>query len=61
MKERLPIEIENRDLPVDKYKKIDDFENTSLGYVNIVTLLSLITMIIILGTVLIIMLRGSAI
>lgn len=41
MKERLPVDIENLDLPFDKYKK-NDRQNNSYGFANIFYLLGLI-------------------
>lgn len=49
MRNRLPIELDNMELPVDKYSKNNQVKNNSYGYVSI---MSLISLIITLGSVL---------
>ena len=49
MKNRLPVYIENRDLPIDKYGNIED-SNNSFGYVNIL-LVYVVTIIVSLVTI----------
>ena len=41
MRERLPVDIENLDLPIDEYKRFDK-QNNSYGFANIFYLLGLI-------------------
>ena len=55
MNERLPVNIENLELPVDQFKKLDDNSN-SYGYVSILYLLSII---ITLGSVLTVIFLGK--
>ena len=43
MRNRLPVQIENRELPIDKYNVNE--RDSSYGYVNILFLSSIITMI----------------
>ena len=56
MRNRLPIEMENMELPFDKYSKKEQVNNNSYGYVSILSLLSLI---ITLGSVLAIIFMGN--
>ena len=42
MRNRLPVHIENRELPVDDYNKVDDSRSDSYGYVSILNLVSII-------------------
>ena len=42
MNDKLPIDIENLELPLDQFKKIDTPSNASYGYVSILYLLSII-------------------
>lgn len=43
MKDRLPVYIDNLELPEDKYKKLDyEKKEVSYGYVNILYILSLL-------------------
>jgi len=44
MRDKLPVHIENRELPVDKYMKNGN-NRSSYGYVNILLLASVITTI----------------
>lgn len=46
MRNRLPVHIEKRDLPVDEYNKISDNRNESYGYVSILNLASMIITIV---------------
>ena len=59
MKERLPVEIENRELPYDKYKVLDRKKQNSYGYVNIVVMVSILSLIITLGSILSVIIRSS--
>ena len=52
MKERLPVYIDNRELPVDQYSSVDKKFN-SYGYVNVLYLSSLIITVISVITVII--------
>jgi len=52
MKERLPVNLENLELPEDQYKKLDKKNNTSYGYVNILSLISLVITTVTLLTIL---------
>ena len=52
MKERLPVYIDNRELPVDQYNIVDKKVN-SYGYVNVLYLASLIITVISVVTVII--------
>lgn len=56
MRNRLPVEIENMELPYDKYAKNDKVKNNSYGYVSFLYLLSLI---ITLGSVLTVIFLGN--
>ena len=56
MRDRLPVELENFELPQDKYAKPVEREGISYGYVNILSLLSLIITI---GSVLAIIFLGN--
>ena len=56
MKKRLPVEIDNLELPYDKYSKLEQRKTNSYGYVSILSLLSLI---ITLGSVLAIIFIGN--
>ena len=42
MNDRLPVDIENLELPVDQFKKFDKPSNSSYGYANILYILSII-------------------
>ena len=46
MKNRLPVNIENRELPIDEDRNIDREKKTSYGYVSVLYLASLIITII---------------
>lgn len=52
MKNRLPVHIEDRELPIDQYKK--EQRNNSYGYVNILYLTSIIITVISVVTVIIV-------
>lgn len=52
MKEILPVYIENRELPLDQYKKNDERVN-SYGYVSVLYLASIIITVISVVTVII--------
>ncbi len=56
MKDRLPVDLDNLELPVDKYAKFDTKKDNSYGYVSILYLLSLI---ITLGSILTILFLGN--
>ncbi len=56
MKNRLPVELDNMELPFDKYNRIEQRKSNSYGYVSILSLLSLI---ITLGSVLAIIFLGN--
>lgn len=56
MKNRLPVDLDNLELPVDKYAKFDTKKDNSYGYVSILYLLSLI---ITLGSILTILFLGN--
>ena len=49
MKDKLPVNIENLELPYDEFKRLDAADNNSYGYANIMYLLAII---ITLGSVL---------
>ena len=42
MNNRLPVNIENLDLPEDQFKEKDNNQNISTGFVSIMSLISLI-------------------
>ena len=42
MNDKLPVDIENLELPVDQFKKFDKPSNSSYGYANILYILSII-------------------
>lgn len=42
MKERLPVNIENKELPIDEFKRFESEQNNSYGFANIFYLLGLI-------------------
>ena len=53
MNNKLPVEIDNMELPVDNFKKLDTKKNNSYGYVSflylaslIITLCSVVTIVI---------------
>ena len=52
MNEKMPIKIENLELPEDKYKSISIKTNSSSGYVNI---LSLLYILISIGSILLVL------
>ena len=56
MRDRLPVELDNMELPFDKYNRIEQRKSNSYGYVSILSLLSLI---ITLGSVLAIIFLGN--
>ena len=56
MKDRLPVNIENLDLPYDQFKRLDYRNNNAYGYVNILYLLGIIVTI---GSVLTIIIIGK--
>lgn len=59
MKNRLPVYLENREMPVDEYRKLERRDNrNSYGYVSIMYLGSLIITIISLTMVLVMWSRG---
>ena len=59
MKNRLPVYLENREMPVDEYKELERRDNrNSYGYVSIMYLGSLIITIISLTMVLVMWSRG---
>ena len=51
MRNRLPVCLENRELPVDNYKKRDN--SNSYGYVNVLYLVSIIITVISVTTVIV--------
>ena len=51
MRDRLPVHIENRDLPTDRYESREMHRHYSYGYVNILFLASIITTILSVVTV----------
>ena len=56
MRNRLPLELENLELPNDNFKRVEKQDMGSSGYVSI---LSLISLIITLGTVLTVIFLGN--
>ena len=56
MNDRLPVRIENNELPYDKYSKLDKKNDNSYGYVSILYLLSLI---ITLGSIIFLVVVGK--
>ena len=56
MNDKLPVNIENYELPVDQFKRLDNDNSNSYGYVNILYLLSII---ITLGSVLTVIFLGN--
>ena len=46
MKKKLPVYLEDRDLPVDRYSSFKSDNSNSYGYVNIMYLVSLIITIV---------------
>ena len=56
MNKKLPVYIENNELPTDKYRRLDYKNNASYGYVNILYILSLI---ITLGSILTVLFLGK--
>ncbi len=52
MRNKLPVHIENRDLPIDKYVS-NERRNVSYGYVNILYLTSMLITIVSVMTVII--------
>lgn len=60
MKNRLPVYLENMDLPIDEYRELERRDNRkSYGYVSIMYLGSLIITIISLTMVLVMWSRGQ--
>lgn len=45
MRDRLPVHIENRELPKDEFSKRNEENDNSYGYVNVLFLASIITTI----------------
>lgn len=56
MNEKLPVNIENLELPIDQFKKLDRDNSSSYGYANILYLLSII---VTLGSVLTVIFLGK--
>ena len=56
MKEILPVYIENRELPTDQYRELDNKSN-SYGYVSVLYLASIIITVISVVTVIIVRYR----
>ena len=56
MNNKLPIEMDNLELPVDQFKKLDRDNSNSYGFANILYILSII---ITLGSVLTIVFLGK--
>ena len=56
MNEKLPVNIENLELPVDQFKRLDRDNSNSYGYANILYLLSII---VTLGSVLTVVFLGK--
>ena len=56
MRDRLPLELENLELPKDNFNKVERQDTGSSGYVSI---LSLISLIITLGSVLTVIFLGN--
>ena len=56
MNDRLPVDIENLELPMDQFKKLDQDNSNSYGYANILYLLSII---VTLGSVLTVIFLGK--
>ena len=56
MNDKLPVDIENLDLPIDQFKKFDRPNNSSYGYANILYILSIIITI---GSVLTVIFLGK--
>lgn len=56
MNEKLPVNIENLELPIDQFKKLDRDNSNSYGYANILYLLSII---VTLGSVLTVIFLGK--
>lgn len=53
MRDRLPVHIEDRDLPMDEFSKRTEDDNNSYGYVNVLFLATIITTIASLVTIII--------
>ena len=58
MRNRLPVYIENREMPVDEYKELERDNKNSYGYVSVMYLGSLIITLISLTMVLVMWSRG---
>ena len=56
MNDRLPVDLDNLDLPYDEFKKLDHDNSNSYGYANILYLLAIL---ITLGSVLTVIFFGS--
>ena len=56
MNDRLPVDIENLELPYDQFKRLDNDNTNSYGFANILYLLSII---ITLGSVLTVIFLGK--
>lgn len=56
MRNRLPVELENLELPIDKYSNNNNSNNKSYGYVSVLYLLSLLITI---GSVLTVLFLGN--
>lgn len=56
MNDRLPVDIENLDLPYDKFKELERDNTNSYGYANILYLLAIL---ITLGSVLTVIFFGK--
>ena len=56
MRNRLPVELENLELPIDKYSNNNNNNNKSYGYVSVLYLLSLLITI---GSVLTVLFLGN--
>ena len=56
MKERLPVEIENRELPVN-LRAVKQKAKSSLGYVNGFAMVSIMTIIVVLMGIILMMFR----
>ena len=58
MRNRLPVYIENREMPIDVYKELERDNKNSYGYVSVMYLGSLIITLISLTMVLVMWSRG---
>ena len=58
MRNRLPVYVENREMPIDEYKELERDNKNSYGYVSVMYLGSLIITLISLTMVLVMWSRG---